>query len=123
MRPNKKISNQIVAVMQNLTLLKEFNDDSSVDIPIISHKKKIIHVKNSAFKGTKIEHWKFQELVVKFSIYPKQVVEKAKEFVVLAKQNQRVEYWNRAVYYYPNVNTGCEMGVVDYLECLISKIS
>lgn len=122
MRPSKKIINQIVSVMQNLTRLKGFDDQASVDIPVILHKKKIIHVKNPAFQGTKIEHWTFPEIEVKFLIYPKQVVEKAKEFVLNAQKNTRIEYWNRAVYYYPSLSNFSEIGVVDYLECLIKKV-
>lgn len=117
MKQNGRIQNEIIHVVTNLMDIKVMESFQA------SPDERFSVVEDVAFKY-KFQNnefgWKEPYLVL--TEKPKTIVEVARRFVKKIKETQQVEFYNCAIYYYPQQTQRSEIGVIDYLELLFTKL-
>lgn len=118
MKQNGRIQSQIIHIVTNLVdnkVLENFQQVPDERFTIIEDVKFKYKIRTNEFG--------YKEYYMVLTEKPKQIVEVAKRFVERIKETQQVEFYNRAMYYYPTHNEGCEIGVIDYFELLFKRLN
>mgnify|MGYP003352926334 CR=1 FL=1 len=117
MKQNGRIQSQIISMVTSLVEMKLMEEMSK------NKDERFCIVETVNFKEkTRQDEYGFIESYIILKEKPKEIVNVAKRFVDEIKKNNQVEFYNRAMYYYPHHTMNCEIGIIDYFELLFKKL-
>lgn len=117
MKQNGRIQSQIISMVTSLVEMKLMEKFSA------NKDERFCIVKDVNFvEKQRKDQFGFNESYIELKEKPKKIVEIAKKFVEDVKKNNQVDFYNRAMYYYPHQTMCSEIGIIDYFELLFKKL-
>lgn len=117
MKQNGRIQSQIISMVTSLVemkLMEKFSANKDERFCIVEDVNFVEKQRKDQFG--------FNESYIELKEKPKKIVEIAKNFVEDVKKNNQVDFYNRAMYYYPHQTMYSEVGIIDYFELLFKKL-